>query len=193
MQLPDFNKLAVTVFEQNKAVGWWDDMDHCVFQTLQLVVTEIAEATEGERKNLMDDKLPHRKMGEVELADALIRLLDLGGRYGWVYLGGVEQIHDESVWAKALLNLQVTSRKTTAGMHLAAVKTVTRIADAVEQFGIGRAAMNTEYTRAINTILYIGHTQGYDVIGALHEKFEFNKTRADHQRAARAEENGKKF
>ena len=33
----------------------------------------------GHRKNLMDDKLPHRKMLEVEIADAIIRLFDLGG------------------------------------------------------------------------------------------------------------------
>jgi len=45
-------------------------------EKLMLMVSEIAEAMEGERKNLMDDKLPHRKMAEVELADALIRILD---------------------------------------------------------------------------------------------------------------------
>ncbi|XUM19805.1 hypothetical protein ACRAVF_19255 [Bradyrhizobium oligotrophicum S58] len=37
-----------------------------------LIVSEIAEAMEGERKSLMDDHLPHRKMVEVELADTLI-------------------------------------------------------------------------------------------------------------------------
>lgn len=44
-----------------------------------LIVSELSEALEGHRKNLMDDKLPHRKMFEVELADALIRLWDLAG------------------------------------------------------------------------------------------------------------------
>ena len=34
---------------------------------------------EGARKDLMDDKLPHRKMVEVELADAVIRIADLCG------------------------------------------------------------------------------------------------------------------
>jgi len=48
-----------------------------------LIVTEIAEAFEGERKNLMDDKLPHRKMPEVELADALIRIFDYAGEHGY--------------------------------------------------------------------------------------------------------------
>ena len=44
-----------------------------------LIVSEVAEAMEGDRKDLMDDKLPHRKMIEVELADALIRIFDLAG------------------------------------------------------------------------------------------------------------------
>lgn len=45
-------------------------------ELLMLIVSEIAEAMEGDRKNLMDDKLPHRKQLEVELADALIRIFD---------------------------------------------------------------------------------------------------------------------
>ncbi len=41
-----------------------------------LAVSELAEAMKGHRQDLMDDKLPHRKMFEVELADALIRIFD---------------------------------------------------------------------------------------------------------------------
>jgi NTP pyrophosphatase (non-canonical NTP hydrolase) len=48
---------------------------------LMLIVTELAEASEGERKDLMDDKLPHRKMVEVEIADAFIRLAALAGKH----------------------------------------------------------------------------------------------------------------
>lgn len=50
-----------------------------VSQKLMLAVTELAEAMEGDRKNLMDDKLPHRKMFEVEIADVIIRAMDLAG------------------------------------------------------------------------------------------------------------------
>jgi len=48
-------------------------------ERLMLIVSEIAEAMEGHRKGLMDDKLPTRPMLEVELADAVIRIFDLGG------------------------------------------------------------------------------------------------------------------
>lgn len=67
--------------------GWWHDLHtgdsllgkRNIGETLMLIVTELAEAMEGHRKNLMDDKLPNRPMIEVELADALIRIADLGG------------------------------------------------------------------------------------------------------------------
>ena len=66
---------------------WWMDVttskpldpDRLVPEKLMLIVSELAEAMEGHRKNLQDDKLPHRPMLEVELADTLIRLLDLAG------------------------------------------------------------------------------------------------------------------
>lgn len=50
-----------------------------VAEKLMLVVSEVAEAMEGHRKNLRDDKLPNRSMLEVELADAVIRIADLAG------------------------------------------------------------------------------------------------------------------
>lgn len=65
--------------------GWWHDLktgeplERNVGELLCLVHSEVSEAMEGHRKDLMDDKLPHRKAIEVELADALIRIFDLGG------------------------------------------------------------------------------------------------------------------
>lgn len=54
-------------------------MKRNVPECLCLIHSEISEALEGYRKDQMDDHLPHRKMIEVELADALIRIFDLGG------------------------------------------------------------------------------------------------------------------
>ncbi|ASW27669.1 pyrophosphatase [Klebsiella phage YMC16/01/N133_KPN_BP] len=73
--------------------GWWTDLetgedvrnwpkkhlDNWVSAKLMLIVTEVAEAMEGHRKGLKDDKIPHRGMLEVELADAVIRIMDLAG------------------------------------------------------------------------------------------------------------------
>lgn len=50
-----------------------------VAEKLCLIHSEISEAMEGHRKGLQDDKLPHRPMLEVKLADALIRIADLAG------------------------------------------------------------------------------------------------------------------
>ena len=68
-----------------REAGWWDNRDLDDPQTIPtclcLVHSEVSEAVEGARKNRMDDHLPHRKALEVELADAMIRILDLAGAY----------------------------------------------------------------------------------------------------------------
>jgi NTP pyrophosphatase (non-canonical NTP hydrolase) len=61
----------------------------CFDQKLILIVSEVSEAMEGNRKDLMDDKLPHRKMREVELGDALIRICDTAGGFGMDLAGAV--------------------------------------------------------------------------------------------------------
>lgn len=67
--------------------GWDDGVDYTnkyvVAAKLCLVHSEISEALEASRKDLMDDKLPHRNGVEVELADALIRIFHLGGALGF--------------------------------------------------------------------------------------------------------------
>jgi len=88
----------------SRAAGWWTDLatgqdlaaemragtrlgKALAAEKLCLIHSEVSEAMEGHRKGLQDDKLPHRSMIEVELADAVIRIADLAGALG-LDLGG---------------------------------------------------------------------------------------------------------
>ena len=108
------NELCAIVHKANEK--WWVDLEsglplkRNIAEMLMLSVSELAEAgedspqysillmevvkslshaMEGHRKAKMDDKLPWRRMFEVELADAIIRIfdiaagleLDLGGAF----------------------------------------------------------------------------------------------------------------
>ena len=38
----NIDEQSVKIYQQNKAVGWWDDLDRCIYETLQLVSTEFS-------------------------------------------------------------------------------------------------------------------------------------------------------
>jgi hypothetical protein len=81
-----FEKAIAVVHRRNEK--WWinihtgERIERNFGEIIALVHSELSEALEGHRKNLMDDKLPARKMVEVELADAIIRIMDLASGYG---------------------------------------------------------------------------------------------------------------
>lgn len=100
------NQLSTMCHTDN--MQWWLDKDgnkkdRNVGELLCLIHSEISEAMEGARKNLMDDKLPHRSMFEVELADALIRIFDLAAAHK-LDLGG-------ALMEKRLFNAQRADHK----------------------------------------------------------------------------------
>ena len=92
---------------QAKKNGWWSDMTSGadltskgyplvrpvknVGEQMALLHTEVAEATEGDRRNRMDEHLPHRTSLEVELADVVIRVFDLSGGWGLDVAGAIAE------------------------------------------------------------------------------------------------------
>lgn len=77
------NSLASYIRVTNER--WWVDIatgvpkERNFGEMMALVHSEISEALEADRKQLMDEKLTHRQGVEVELADAIIRILDVAG------------------------------------------------------------------------------------------------------------------
>lgn len=183
------NNMSKQIYQQNKDVGWWDDPNRCIVEVIQLINSEISEATEGERKGIMDDHLPHRKMGEVELADALIRTLDLGGHMGWEYnAGDVMEIVQpmnfgmfKSIIARhGLLTLMVS------GLIGYFIESDDEVAEQMANY------MPSLYSGIIFALCNVSRDQGYDIETAMMEKLEYNKHRSDHKRENRAKPGGKK-
>jgi len=178
----NYDKYATEIHEWNKEVGWWDDPDECIHQKVMLMVTEVAEATEGERKDQMDDHLPSRKQAEVELADTLIRVLDIGGKFSIKYQEGAFP-HPDAMHLEASIGRQ----------HLSIVRSIIAFIDQAEFFG-WTEVLASEYSILIKTIEVIAERNGYNLEMAMIEKIAYNRIRLDHTRRHRTEHfDGKKF
>jgi hypothetical protein len=87
-----FFRAACKLVHQANA-KWWVDLEtgqplaRNVGEMLMLVVSELSEVLEGHRKDLIDEHLPSRPNFEVELADAVIRLMDMAEGLGYDLAG----------------------------------------------------------------------------------------------------------
>lgn len=164
------------------AHNWWHDAQGNRLQRnpgelMMLVVSELAEAMEGERKGLMDHKLPHRKMAEVEMADAFIRLCDFCGGFG-LKLNRHSYVAANDGFNRGEYLLHLCS-----------------LAADVE-FWLSRGHVNNasmEASELASSIQEYCRACGYDLEGAAREKLAFNATRIDHTHEHRAGVGGKKF
>src|SRR5690606_6446752 len=84
------NELTNFCHNQSKNAGWHDSPRE-EGTMIALIHSEVSEAMEGLRKDLMDDHLANRKMAEVELADAIIRICDFAGMKGYDLGGAIKE------------------------------------------------------------------------------------------------------
>lgn len=180
-------------YNASEKSGWWTNVETgerlpCdVSLKMSLVHSEVSEALEGDRKNLMDDKLPERPMFEVELADVAIRLGDLVGRIA------VEEGINPKQFGRELAEIN--------RLHLANAKSpVTGVVpydlDRMHYFasevyrvrtieGLGLEQVNSALAVLFFVILETAAVHNLDLGGAIAEKMAFNAKRADHKMANR--------
>ncbi len=172
---------------------WWHDrktlqpIERNRAEMMLLQCSELGEAADGLESDLMDDKLPHRRMVEVEIADFNIRLFD--------YCGGLKlDLQAAVTWSEANEPMtEVILLGGTAGPALwIACRHIFRAMEA------DRKARTAEHlqclARAYRAIeWYALVARDMDVEGARIEKMAYNKVRKDHSIEARTTEGGKAY
>jgi len=193
MKYPKLNLLANQIHIANLKAGWWDDFlpeKHTRHETaMALVLSEIMEGLEGIRKGINDDHLPQYQMFDVEMADAMVRLLDLAGAYEInldcpiTGIVGVGNTLEDEIRDRATLNPM-------AGIYKAV------------QFILGggqrpSVVMDNRYRvkKAIVAVVtlyeaYGTHPNMFEIVVV---KVAYNAQRADHKKSAREAKGGKKW
>ena len=180
------NRYADHVHELNR-IWWYEEgstvkLERVFGELMQLALSEVAEAMEGFRKNLMDDHLPQYPMLWTELADGVIRILDSAGAYEWnIEYGKIDFLISPAHpnVAARLLNLS---------------DLIIRTAHSCIEKDSRQWLTGNLIWHFIDQSFDIATTNGCpDFWQVVYDKLVYNRSRADHSYAARALPNGKKF
>lgn len=81
----EWNKFADEVFDLARIKGWYDNGKRNPAEAIALIHSELSEALEALRQDPSprDKHVPEMLNVEVELADAVIRIMDLAQAEGW--------------------------------------------------------------------------------------------------------------
>ncbi len=147
--------------------------------SISLIHSELSEALEGDRKSLMDDHLPDRRMAEVELADAIIRACDTAGYEEFNQYNSKYRFHPPTIESVFAIDLAVA--------HL-------YFSEAYRWYRSGdKGVCQIHYLSGINQICAMADEYGFDLVKVIDMKMAYNKTRLDHKPENRVKEGGKGY
>jgi hypothetical protein len=187
--------LAAEIHADNIAAGWWKQetrrepyqrpqlvtIPRNIGELLCLVHSEISEADHGLIGGLADDKLPHRWMFDVELADTAIRVLDILG------------YHNVTVGQFSITRLTgIVPQGKVLGDWIRALHR--QVSDAMEAFRKSNVERGVECLCDLLGMLWLTPTVfGVELEATIAEKRAYNRDRLDHKPEARAAAGGKAF
>ena len=89
-----FGHISRSVHNNAVAHGWWEEPREDG-TLIALIMSEAAEALEALRKgNKPDEHCPQFSGAEVELADVIIRIMDMAEARGWNVAGAIVAKHE---------------------------------------------------------------------------------------------------
>lgn len=162
----------------------WAELSQC----LALIHSEISEATIGFIYKKRDKHLPHRTNYEVELADIVIRVMDLLGALKIDVTELIIQCKYKRDYIPIRLDL-ITEK-------LAYLHTYVSMALECYRKNIvidGQHGLIINLGKVIVNVLILAEFSNIDLFHVIQEKLAYNATRADHTIEARYQHNGKKF
>jgi hypothetical protein len=182
---PELTAFANEVHTLNEK--WWLDLEtgepkkRHITELQVLILSEWVECLEGERKDEWDDHLPHHKKAKVEMADAMIRVLDMAGGHRCTIEDFFDQYdsipHEQDVFCGHRLVTEMI-------FHGCVTITSPNNFEDEDQYVSVMIADIERYCIA----------RGYiDLWDIVREKLEYNKVRVDHTIEHRRAAGGKKW
>lgn len=164
-------------------IKWWQNLvtgepiERNRGKMFMLMASELAEGMEGVRKGLQDDKLPHRPMLEVEMADVVIRVLDLVGHD--IPQDQLDVFLKKNYWRNAMPDpWKCPDDPGEALFELNSMLVMSYNCRSSKFMHFGSLAF------FIYSVDCFCEKFNLDLWGAYDEKMKYNETRPDHQREA---------